>query len=190
MSSPVICPKCRTVRPPDASVPAWQCPACGVAYAKVGMPVRPAAVNMSTSSRPASTALSPAQQRRWVALALLACAALAIYWLYGRALALHSIDGRLDSELSVKQLTALAAKTQPEDVMLYGASWCPHCRNAKQWMHTYGFRFQECDVDKDSACTADFRRFSSDGGIPYLVVKGHHMKQGFDTDEFVAALSQ
>jgi hypothetical protein len=28
------CPKCGTVRPPDSEAPAWQCPACGIAYAK------------------------------------------------------------------------------------------------------------------------------------------------------------
>jgi len=32
----VICPKCDHVRPKDASNPEWQCPACGVCYAKVG----------------------------------------------------------------------------------------------------------------------------------------------------------
>jgi hypothetical protein len=29
-----ICPKCRHVRDPAAAVPAWQCPACGIAYHK------------------------------------------------------------------------------------------------------------------------------------------------------------
>lgn len=45
---PVICPKCSHVRPADAANPDWQCPACGVCYAKVGTqaaePVRPRAV--------------------------------------------------------------------------------------------------------------------------------------------------
>ncbi|MEW6762485.1 MAG: hypothetical protein AB1437_16820 [Pseudomonadota bacterium] len=30
----VICPKCSHVRPPDASNPDWQCPSCGICYAK------------------------------------------------------------------------------------------------------------------------------------------------------------
>ncbi len=29
-----VCPKCGHARPADAAVPAWQCPACGIAYAK------------------------------------------------------------------------------------------------------------------------------------------------------------
>jgi hypothetical protein len=28
------------------------------------------------------------------------------------------------------------------------------------------------------------------GGVPYLIVKGQHMKDGFDSDEFVAALGR
>jgi hypothetical protein len=30
----VICPKCSHVRPADATNPDWQCPACGICYAK------------------------------------------------------------------------------------------------------------------------------------------------------------
>jgi hypothetical protein len=33
---PVICPKCSHVRPADATNPDWQCPACGICYAKFG----------------------------------------------------------------------------------------------------------------------------------------------------------
>lgn len=35
---PVICPKCSHVRPADAANPDWQCPACGICYAKFGAP--------------------------------------------------------------------------------------------------------------------------------------------------------
>jgi hypothetical protein len=37
----VICPKCEHVRPKDATNPEWQCPACGVCYAKVGANAQP-----------------------------------------------------------------------------------------------------------------------------------------------------
>jgi len=33
---PVICPKCSHVRPPDATNPEWECPACGICYARYG----------------------------------------------------------------------------------------------------------------------------------------------------------
>lgn len=115
------------------------------------------------------------------------------HWLRGGAKptagAPNSIGVRLGGDLSTDQLAALAARTQPEDVVLYGASWCPNCAAAKQWMGSYGFRYQECDVEKSPACAAEFRSLGADG-IPYLVVKGHHMKDGFDSDEFIAALSR
>lgn len=42
----VICPKCSHVRPVDATNPDWQCPSCGVCYAKANgrssEPARPA----------------------------------------------------------------------------------------------------------------------------------------------------
>jgi ribosomal protein L37AE/L43A len=34
LTMPTICPKCNTVRPSETTAPEWQCPACGVAYAK------------------------------------------------------------------------------------------------------------------------------------------------------------
>ena len=34
MQTAVACPKCRYVRRPADTAPAWQCPSCGIAYAK------------------------------------------------------------------------------------------------------------------------------------------------------------
>jgi hypothetical protein len=34
----------------------------------------------------------------------------------------------------------------------------------------------------------DFTRYGGTG-TPYLVVRGHHMKDGFDSDQFLALLS-
>ncbi|MBQ5946811.1 hypothetical protein [Massilia sp. ST3] len=53
----VICPKCSHVRPPDATNPDWQCPACGICYAKSGsLPSAPAAA--LRSARMTETAAS------------------------------------------------------------------------------------------------------------------------------------
>jgi len=46
---PIICPKCNHVRPADATNPDWQCPACGVCYAKVqNRPYEPARLARET----------------------------------------------------------------------------------------------------------------------------------------------
>jgi glutaredoxin len=45
------CPKCHHVRQPGETAPSWQCPACGVAYAKVAPASVPAADNAPYDAR-------------------------------------------------------------------------------------------------------------------------------------------
>src|SRR5947207_3713598 len=47
------CPKCRYVRTPADKTPDWQCPKCGIAYAKFGQP-QSGQVGATTVSRPAN----------------------------------------------------------------------------------------------------------------------------------------
>jgi glutaredoxin len=98
-----------------------------------------------------------------------------------------SIASRVGSNLSGEQLTALAASNGPGDVVFYTAPWCPYCAEAKTWMAHYGFKYEECDIQARGECASQLRALGGDG-VPYLVVKGQHMKDGFDSDEFVAAL--
>jgi glutaredoxin len=56
-------------------------------------------------------------------------------------------------------------------------------------MAQYGFKYQECDVDTGSNCASQLKSLDPQGGVPYLIVKGHHLKAGFDSDEFLAALT-
>ena len=53
MKREIICPKCRHVRPTDATNPEWQCPACGICYAKVGATAEPLPASR-TRAAPAS----------------------------------------------------------------------------------------------------------------------------------------
>ena len=71
--------------------------------------------------------------------------------------------------------------------MLLCAAWCGNCTTAKQWMTRYGFKYEECDIETRTDCASQFRAMRS-SGIPYLVVKGHHMKAGSDSDEFITVL--
>ena len=75
------------------------------------------------------------------------------------------------------------------DVLFYSAPWCANCAEAKGWMRRYGFKYQECDIDARPECAQQLRGMGGDG-VPYLVVKGHHMKDGFDSSEFIAALQK
>jgi glutaredoxin len=100
-------------------------------------------------------------------------------------------SGWLDggANLTEQQVADLAAASQAQDVLFYTADWCPHCRAAKGWMQQHGFKYQECDIDKQPRCAQQLKALGSTG-VPYLIVKGHHMKDGFETDEFLVAMRQ
>jgi glutaredoxin len=100
-----------------------------------------------------------------------------------------SIASHIGSSMNAEQIAALAASSKAEDVLFYTAPWCPYCAQAKTWLAQSGFKYEECDIEARSECASQLRALGSDG-VPYLIVKGHHMKDGFDSDEFVAALAQ
>ena len=185
---PVICPKCSSVRPAEAKVPQWQCPACGIAYAKAGASAAGSpAVKVVAAPAPAGTGYGA---KAFLALLLL-CAILGGYKLATQKSggSVSSIAARLGGPVSSEQLTALASSVKEGDVVIYSAVWCANCAAAKQWMSQYGFAYHDCDVEKNADCASQFRATGSEG-VPYLVVKGHHMKDGFDSDEFITALRQ
>jgi glutaredoxin len=179
MPLPISCPRCHHVRQPHEQAPSWQCPACGVAYIKAAEDRAP----VTTLDR--SMPMRPETRGTWgrwlaiAAIAAIACVAYAAIKLTGHA--------------PVVDLRTLSAATAPSDVVIYSTSWCPNCKAAKQWMAQQGFAFTECDVEASASCAAELRaHYGSSGnqGVPYLVVRGHHMADGFDSEEFIAALKR
>ncbi len=177
MPPPISCPRCHHVRQPHEQAPLWQCPACSVAYIKAGEDrAQVTTLGRSVPTRPETRGA----WGRWLATAAIAAIACAAY------AALKFTDNA-----PADDLRTLAAATAPSDVVIYSASWCPNCKAAKQWMVQQGFAFTECDVEASASCAAELRaHYGSSGqqGVPYLVVRGHHIKDGFDTEEFIAAL--
>lgn len=78
MSEPVTCPKCGYTRAESDQAPEWQCPACGVAYAKAAAAA--AAGANPPPPRPAGAARVESRSgpdlRVWLLLGLLAVVAL------------------------------------------------------------------------------------------------------------------
>lgn len=86
----------------------------------------------------------------------------------------------------------LATRVQAEQVVMYSTTECGYCTQARAWLQHYGFAYTECNMSVDSRCADAFHAYGADG-TPFLVLRGprgeHRMKNGFDSDEFLAALT-
>lgn len=91
--------------------------------------------------------------------------------------------------MSAGELVALATTVKPGDVVMYSTTECTYCAQAKSWLNQYGFPFTECNMSVSADCEREFRSFGANG-TPYLIVRGQHMKDGFDSDEFIALLKK
>lgn len=93
------------------------------------------------------------------------------------------------AELTAEGIAQLAAQVKPEDIVMYTTTDCPYCAQAKSWLNQHGFAFTECDAQQRPECAQQLQALGSKG-VPYLLVRGKHMKDGFDSDEFLSLLSQ
>lgn len=176
-----ICPKCAHVRSPDNSVgvPDWQCPGCGVAYAKVHevharhQGVAIGGISMVDTKRGGARG----KWLLWVAV------------LGGLAWGWSARHHPFANAHAAAEVGAMAATVRADEVLVYTTTECAYCTQAKGWLAQNGFAFTECNMSTTPHCVSEFKALGAQG-TPYLVVRGHHLKNGFDSDEFLAALQQ
>jgi glutaredoxin len=129
----------------------------------------------------------------WLLWAAIGCGAWAAYQLgtphagNDTGGAVGSLRASLKGDASESELRRLAAGVRPGEVVMYSTTECVYCAQAKSWLNQYGFAFDECNMSVSARCESEFRSYHGNG-TPYLVVRGQHMKDGFDSDEFVALL--
>jgi glutaredoxin len=169
------CPKCRHVHQPQEAAPARQCPACGVAYAK-------ASEGLRAPAAPRPVVYQAQAERSYPWLKWLLVLALA----YGAWAGFQAMSKRWGSP-SNADYQALAASVKPGEVMMYSTNECVYCAHAKGWLQQNGFAFTECNMSVSRECEREFLSYGGNG-TPYLVVRGKHMKDGFDSDQFLALL--
>ncbi|MGA3130247.1 MAG: glutaredoxin family protein [Terracidiphilus sp.] len=58
------------------------------------------------------------------------------------------------------------------NVQLYGTSWCPDCRRAKQFLEAHGIAYSEIDVDANPAASAEVLAHVGKRAVPQLVIDG------------------
>jgi glutaredoxin len=77
-----------------------------------------------------------------------------------------------------------AALASASDVIIYGASWCGACKQAKRFFHDKGVAFIEKDIEKEPGARSEMLEKAraqgvSTQGIPVIDVRGKLMA-GFD----------
>lgn len=193
------CPKCAYTRKlADKDKPGWQCPSCGIAYAKFDAP---AAASMSAphAVRATQEAHAPAELpvSRAALFWILACVVAAGYLGYARvvlepaavaekiAMAGQAGPGRRVSA----EVSAELARITPSRVVLFATSWCGYCAQARKLFREQGVRFTEIDVEADP----EGARFQSEqlraSGVPTIVI-GSRLIHGYDEGQILAGLKE
>jgi glutaredoxin len=199
------CPKCAyTRKASDAKVPDWQCPSCGIAYAKfLEQNEAPAATRAPLMSAPAAAPMSA--KALFFILAGLVAAGYAGYRFYMVPKAAKDADPQIlevsnpayygtmepgGPVLRMKPETlAKLHRLAPGQVVMFGTSWCPYCAKAREVFAKRGVQFTELDLERDGAAEAFQRDVMGLGGFPTIVI-GNRVTQGFDEGQIVASLKE
>ena len=89
---------------------------------------------------------------------------------------------------STEQISQLASRVKAGEVVMYSTTECVYCAEAKVWLKQNNFAFSECNMSIEERCQREFNSYGA-VGTPFLIVRGHQMKDGFDSDEFLQALA-
>lgn len=81
----------------------------------------------------------------------------------------------------------LRQQARPGDIRMMSSETCPWCLAARRWMTQERIPFQECFIERDATCLADYQALGA-AGTPTLVVRGQRVI-GFDRQGMVAALA-
>jgi glutaredoxin len=92
--------------------------------------------------------------------------------------------GRFSSE----EIANIAATVSAGEVVMYTTTSCGYCAQARHWLNQYRIAFTECNTDTSDRCARELTAYGGDG-VPYLVVRGQHMREGFDSDQFLTILA-
>ncbi len=64
------------------------------------------------------------------------------------------------------------------EVIMYSASWCGYCKQARTMFQQQGIAFKELDIEKSSQANAEMKSLGG-RGVPLFLIKGQVVK-GYD----------
>lgn len=82
----------------------------------------------------------------------------------------------------------LAQRVKPGDIRMISSETCPWCLVARRWMTQQGIPFEECFIERDATCLADYQALGA-AGTPTLVVRGQRVI-GFDRARLIDILGR
>lgn len=82
---------------------------------------------------------------------------------------------------------ALRAVATPGDIRMISSESCVFCAQARAWLTRERLPFEECFVERDARCAADYDRLGRPG-TPTLLVRGQ-AQLGFDPERITVALT-
>ncbi len=81
---------------------------------------------------------------------------------------------------------ALRQVARPGDIRMISSVTCIFCTKARQYMTEHRIPFEECLIERDAACLADYKRLGA-SGTPTLLIRGQR-QLGFDPQRITSAL--
>ncbi len=76
-------------------------------------------------------------------------------------------------------------------IVLYSVSWCPHCKQAKEYFTENNIPFINRDVELDSAAMHDLTQKYKSQGVPVIVIGDDKViLKGFDEQKFLKAIRE
>ena len=94
--------------------------------------------------------------------------------------------GALSSDSGANGATTPAAMAA--QVELYTTSWCPYCKQARQFFRSRGIAFKDYDVERDSGAAARKAQLDSNSGVPFAIVNGTKI-HGYSEVAYAEALT-
>lgn len=84
-----------------------------------------------------------------------------------------------------------SVKLQYPKIVLYSTSWCPHCRQAKEYMTSNNIPFINKDVELDNSAMDELTKKYKSQGVPVIVLgNDEKVLKGFDEQRFKKAVEE
>jgi glutaredoxin len=82
----------------------------------------------------------------------------------------------------------VARLAQPGDVRMLSSRTCVYCDSARHWLTTHQVAFEECVIETDASCAAQFNALMAPG-TPVMLVRGRP-QVGFSPQRVREALAE